>query len=64
MRAQLADPDGKARKWRSSDCMALPAGCGMAREAVEKKKKQEGKKEMQTLQALRVCHSASGDKRS
>lgn len=44
MRAQLADPDGKARKWRSSDCMVLPAGCGMAREPVEKKKKPRRKK--------------------
>lgn len=41
MRVQLADPDGKARKWRSSDCMALPAGCGLH---VEKKKKKTRRK--------------------
>lgn len=44
VRAQLADPDGKARKWRSSDCMALPAGCGMAREPCGKKKKKTRRK--------------------
>lgn len=57
MRAQLADPDGKARKWRSSDCAALPAGCGMAREQVERKKKT--KKEKKKCKLCKPCESVT-----